>query len=93
MKSGLSSMIYAVDVGGQPTVAFEAASLSRARTISRKLWSRVDVASVKASNAPLWDGEADLAVRPATATEMNVFWRAADRPTDALAYLIDIDFD
>ena len=87
-------MIYAVDVGGTPTVAFEAASLSRARKLSRELWFRVDIASVRAKIAPLWDGKADLAVRPAAASEMTMFWRAAgyaDAPRDALADLVDID--
>jgi hypothetical protein len=70
-------MVYAVDVGGRPTVAFEAASLAKARSLSRELWFRVDVASVTSNSDPLWDGEAELAVRPATAHEMALFWRAA----------------
>jgi hypothetical protein len=91
---GLKSMVYAVDVGGLPTVAFEAVSLAKARTLSRELWFRVDVASVTANGAPLWDGETNLAVRPATSGEMNLFWRTAEvveRPSEALAYLRAID--
>ena len=34
---GLRSMVYAVDVGGLPTAAFEAVSLAKARTLSPEL--------------------------------------------------------
>jgi hypothetical protein len=96
MNALLKSMVYAVDVGDKPTVAFEAAGLARARALSRELWFRVDVSSVTSNHKPLWGGEAALSVRPATASEMVRFWRAAessDKPSEALAYLIEIDFD
>ena len=86
--------VYAVDVGRLPTIAFEAVSLAKARPVSRELWFRVDVASVTANGVPLWDGEADLAVRPVTSGEMILFWRAAEaaeQPSEALAYLLAID--
>jgi hypothetical protein len=96
MNSLLKLMVYAVDVGDKPTVAFEAASLARARALSRELWFRVYVSSVTSNHNPLWDGEAALSVRPATPSEMMRFWRAAeasDKPSEALAYLVETDFN
>ena len=94
MKSGLASMVYAVDVGGKPTVAFKAMSLATARRVSRELWFRVDVASVTSNNQALWDGKANLIVRPASAGEIERCWRATDptdKPSNMLTYLVVVD--
>jgi hypothetical protein len=94
MTSGLASMVYAVDVGGKPMVAFKSESWSNARLVPQQLRFRVDVASITSNKQPLWDGKAKLVVRPGTADEIKRCWRAtelADKPSNALTYLVAID--
>jgi hypothetical protein len=94
MKAGLASMVYAVDVGGKPTVAFKSESWANARLVSQELWFRIEVGSVTSNDKPVWDCEAELVVRPATAAEIERCWRATeatDKPSDALTYLVEID--
>jgi hypothetical protein len=50
--------IFTLDVGGRPTLAFEAKNLRESQQLCHEHWLRRDIADLMSNSAPLWDGKA-----------------------------------
>lgn len=89
------SQVFALEVDGKPTLAFEARNSQQAQELRKESWLRDDLASLKSGGVPLYTAESKLSVRPATAEEAAIFNRASDvaKPSDdmVLAYLVELD--
>jgi hypothetical protein len=88
------SAIFTLDVGGKPTLTFEARNLRESYELSREAWLRDDIARLKSNGIPLWDGKALLQSRYATEAEKAVFLEASEEPARdemVLAYLVELD--
>ena len=59
MTPTLFPSVFTIEIGGKPTVTFEAKSLCEASEICNAPWLREDFASAHSNGAPLWDGKAD----------------------------------
>ena len=86
--------IFTLDIGGRPTVAFEANNLRDAAQLSHEQWFRDDVARLESGGASLWDGKASLKIRYASEAEKGVFLEAAEEASSddmILVYLVELD--
>jgi hypothetical protein len=87
--------LFALDVDGKPTIAFEAQNLMEARELSRELWLRADLSSQKSNGIPLCNANSKLSARRASSEEATLFGQArgAARPSDelVLCYLVELD--
>ena len=60
----MTTAIFTLDIGGRPTVAFEAKNLRDASQLSREQWFRDDVAQLESGGASLgWKGIAEDKIR------------------------------
>ena len=87
--------VFTVDVGGRPTLSFEAKNLREAWEICHEEWLKADLARICSNGVPLWDGKARLRSRYAAETETAIYRQAAQEgqtPGDLiLAYLVELD--
>ena len=58
MTPTLFPSIFTIEIGGKPTVTFEAKGLREANEICNAPWLKEDFASARSNGAPLWDGKA-----------------------------------
>jgi len=95
MTPTLFPSIFTIEIGGKPTVTFEAKSLREASEICNAPWLREDFASAHSNGAPLWDGKAQLRVRMGYEGEIATFGAASKdaQPSDGmlLVYLVELD--
>ena len=63
MTPTLFPSVFTIEIGGKPTVTFEAKSLREASEICNAPWLGEDFASAHSNGAPLWDGKAQLRAR------------------------------
>jgi hypothetical protein len=95
MTSTLFPSIFTIEIGGMPTVTFEAKSLREASEICNAPWLGEDFASAYSNGAPLWDGRAQLRVRMGYEGEIATFSDASEdaQPSDGmlLVYLVELD--
>lgn len=92
----LAAAIFTLDVGGKPTLAFEAKNLRESQQLCHEHWLRRDIADLTSNGAPLWDGKARLRARRSTEDEIAAYReveRDATQPQDdlLLAYLVELD--
>jgi hypothetical protein len=89
--------IFTLDVGGKPTLSFEAKNLREAWEICHEVWLKEDLASICSNGVPLWDGKASLRSRSAVEAEIAIYRRAAQQEQTTgdlvLAYLVELDVD
>ena len=89
------SRVFALEVDGKPTLAFEARNSQQAQELCKESWLRDDLASLKSGGVPLYTAQSKLSVRPAAAEEAAIFSQASDaaKPCDdmVLAYLVELD--
>ena len=89
--------IFTIEIGGTPTVTFEAKSLRDANEICNALWLRDDFTSAHSNGAPLWDGKAQLRVRMGYEGEIATFGDASKDAQSSdgmlLVYLVELDDD
>ena len=87
--------VFTVDVGGRPTLSFEAKNLREAWEICHEDWLKADLARICSNGVPLWDGKARLRSRYAAEAETAIYRQAAQEgqtPGDLiLAYLVELD--
>jgi hypothetical protein len=88
--------IFTLDIGGRPTLAFEAKNLRESQQLCHEHWLRRDIADLMSNGAPLWDGKARLRARRSTENEIAVYReaaRVAAQPQEdlLLAYLVELD--
>ncbi len=97
MTPTLFPSIFTIEIGGTPTVTFEANSLHEASEICNALWLRDDFTSAHSNGAPLWDGKAPLSARMGYEGEIATFADASKeaQPSDGmlLVYLVELDDD
>jgi hypothetical protein len=95
MTPTLFPSIFTIEIGGMPTVTFEAKSLREANEICNAPWLRDDFASAHSNGAPLWDGKAQLRARIGHEDEIATFSNASKdtQPSDGmlLVYLVELD--
>jgi hypothetical protein len=92
----LLAAIFTLDIGGRPTLAFEARNLRESQQLCHEHWLRRDIADLTSNGAPLWDGKARLRARRSTANEIAVYREAAQDAAPPqgdllLAYLVELD--
>ena len=88
--------VFALDVDGRPTLAFEARNHSEAQELCREAWLRADLTSHKSNGVPLYGAKSKLSVRLAEAEEAVLFGGAAKAATESsddlvLVYLVELD--
>jgi hypothetical protein len=87
--------VFVLSVGGKPTLAFAASTHKEAWQLPKEEWLQGDLISGKSNGTPLWDGDAKLSIRAATADETTTYGNAAAgvEPSDdlLLVYLIELD--
>ncbi|MGY4497037.1 hypothetical protein ACVWYH_000964 [Bradyrhizobium sp. GM24.11] len=97
MTPTLFPSIFTIEIGGKPTVTFEAKSLREASEICNAAWLGEDFAAAHSHGAPLWDGKAALRARMGYADEIATFseaYKDAQRSDGMLlVYLVELDDD
>jgi hypothetical protein len=53
--------VFTIEIGGTPTLTFEAQNLRQAYELCDEEWLKEDLAEAKSDGAPLWDGKAKAA--------------------------------
>jgi hypothetical protein len=95
MSANLLPSVFTIEIGGTPTLTFEAQNLREARELCHEEWLKDDLAKAKSDGAPLWDGKAELRARIALPDERALFADAKNngQPSDGLmlVYLIELD--
>ena len=95
MTANVLPSVFTIEIGGTPTLTFEAQNLREAQELCREHWLRNDLAEAKSDGVPLWDGMAKLRARIALPDEMALFAEAKNngQPSDGLmlVYLIELD--
>jgi hypothetical protein len=95
MMVNLLPSIFTIEIGGTPTLVFEAQNLREARELCHEQWLKSDLAEATSDCAQLWDGKATLRARLALPHESSRFAEAKNNgePSDGimLVYLIELD--
>jgi hypothetical protein len=76
MSANLLPSVFTIEIGGTPTLTFEAQNLREARELCREKWLKADLAEATSDGAPLWDGKAKLRARIALPDERALFAEA-----------------
>src|SRR3954451_16672779 len=79
--------IFTLDVGGKPTLSFEAKNLREAWEICHEVWLKEDLASICSNGVPLWDGKASLRSRGAVEAEIAIYRQGARRGAKCRGFL------
>lgn len=87
--------IFALEIDGKPTIAFEAKNFREASELRNEEWLRADLSALKSNGVPLCTAAAKLKVRIANEIEAQLY-REAERAVQAsedlvLAYLVELD--
>jgi hypothetical protein len=85
--------IWALEIDGKPTLAFEAMKYREADEICHQEWLR-ELGQRKINDVPLCVADSHLRIRLARPAEMLVYRQAAETnklSDDGLAYLIELD--
>ncbi|WP_426615781.1 hypothetical protein [Bradyrhizobium sp. McL0616] len=92
--SAFLGSIFAMDVDGGATVAFEAKNFREASELCNEDWLRADLIALTSNGVSLCTPTATLKVRRAYETETQIY-REAERQAQTddlvLAYLIELD--
>ena len=95
MTANVLSSVFTIEIGGTPTLTFEAQNLREAHQLCHEHWLRDDLAEAKSDGVPLWDGKAKLRARMASPDESAMFAEAKNsgEPSDGLmlVYLVELD--
>jgi hypothetical protein len=87
--------VFTIEIGGTPTLTFEAQNLRQAYELCHEKWLKEDLAEAKSDGAPLWDGKSKLRARIALPDESALFAEAKNggQPSDGLmlVYLVELD--
>ena len=57
MTETILPRIFTIEIGGTPTLTFEAQNLREAQELCREQWLKDDLAEAKSNHVPLWDGQ------------------------------------
>ena len=90
-----NAFVFTIEIGGTPTLTFEAQNLREAHELCHEQWLKDDLAEAKSDGVPLWDGKAKLRARIALPEESVLFAEAKNngQPSDGLmlVYLVELD--
>ncbi|MGY4513360.1 hypothetical protein [Bradyrhizobium sp. USDA 3650] len=90
----LLGCVFAMDVDGKATFAFEAKNFPEAFELCKEDWVREDLIALTSNGVPLCSSTAKLAIRRADQAEIAIYRDAALKAQTEdliLAYLIDLD--
>jgi hypothetical protein len=97
MIANVLPSIFTIEIGGAPTLVFEAKNLREAHELCHEQWLKGDLAEAKCNGVSLWDGKAELRARLALPDELALFAEAKNsgEPSDGLVlvYLVELDGD
>lgn len=94
MITAFVGTIFALEVDGKPTIAFEAKNFREASELRNEEWLRSDLIALTTNGAPLCTPTATLSVRRADEAETQAYREAALQAQTEdliLAYLVDLD--
>jgi hypothetical protein len=89
-----SGSVFAMDVDGKATFAFEAKNHPEAFELCKEDWVREDLSTLTSNGVPLCSSTAKLTVRRADEAEIVIYRDAALKAQTedlVLAYLVDLD--
>jgi hypothetical protein len=89
-----SGVVFAMDVDGKATFAFEAKNFREALELCKEAWVRDDLTTITSNGLPLCSSTAKLTVRRADEAEIVIYRNAAIQAQTEdliLAYLVDLD--
>jgi hypothetical protein len=89
-----SGVVFAMDVDGKATFAFEAKNFREASELCKEDWVRDDLTTITSNGLPLCSSTAKLTVRRADEAEIVIYRKAAMQAQTedlVLAYLVDLD--
>jgi hypothetical protein len=89
-----SGSVFAMDVDGKATFAFEAKNFREAFELCKEDWVRDDLTTITSNGLPLCSSTAKLTVRRADEAEIVIYRNAADKTQTedlVLACLVDLD--
>src|SRR4051794_18058852 len=69
LKAALLPGVFALDIGGKPTLTFEAKNLREAWEVCHEAWLKDDIRRLRSNTLPLWDGKARIRARYASESE------------------------
>jgi hypothetical protein len=92
----LPETIYTLEIGGTAILTFGAASMREAMSLRHEGWLQADLREARSQGTPLWDGEAKITIRRATADQAQRYvdghTAAADGSGDLVfVYLVELD--
>jgi hypothetical protein len=96
MSENALPSVFTIEIGGAPTLTFEAQNLREAHELCHEEWLKGDLVEAKSDDVPLWDGKAKLRARIALPDERALFTEAKNnngQPSDGLmlVYLVELD--
>ena len=86
--------IWALEIDGKPTLAFEAMKYREADEICHQEWLHLELGQRKINNVPLCGADSHLRIRLARPAEILLYRQAAEAnklSDDNLVYLIELD--
>ena len=89
-----SGFVFAMDVDGKATFAFEAKNFPEAFELCKEDWVREDLIGMTSNGVPLCSSTAKLTIRRADQAEIAIYRDAALKAQTedlVLAYLVDLD--
>jgi hypothetical protein len=87
-------LIWALEIDGKPTLAFEAMKYRGAHEIYHQEWLRIELGQRKINDVPLCGADAHLRIRLARPAEILLYRQAAEGnklSDNNLVYLIELD--
>jgi len=95
MTAKVLPKIFTIEVGGRPTLLFEALNIREAHQLCHERWLKEDLAEAKSNGVSLWDEKAKLRARIAFPDECAVFAQAQNTGQTSeglmLVYLVELD--
>jgi hypothetical protein len=93
MTAKVLPSVFTIEIGGTPTLTFEAHNLREAHELCQEEWLKQDLSLAKSEGTSLWDGKAKLRARIARPEEGALFAEAGGQPSNGLmlVYLVELD--
>jgi len=80
MSVALQPLIFTIDVGQRPVLAFEAKNLREAHEMCHESWLLSDLKELRSNGEQLWDGKTKLRARYADDNEKAAYRAAGTAP-------------
>jgi hypothetical protein len=86
MIYSLLPSIFTIDIGGKPTLTFQAKNLREAQQLCHEAWLKDDLKEATSGGVPLWNGNAKLRARIALESEAIASPRRRRQRSPRMAY-------